>query len=225
MANRTGAKKQIVVKPISKAELAEALGVKLRQIGNYIKDGMPIHSVGKRNAQMFDLKACQLWRSKNIDRGMASKTENIKPSIVDHEENLAEEEIKQRSDLSRKYTAEADDAELKVKLNRIKLAEAEGRLVDADDLDKAMAEQAIIHKTDKTNDEKILPILLENKTSAEIAVLLHEHQQERLEMLDKLINKKFTSSSSLFDIIEQALELLSYGVESDEIIKRMSNEV
>lgn len=224
MANRSGNKKQSAVKPIPKTELAEALGVKIRQIGNYVKDGMPIHSVGKRNAQMFDLKACQIWRSKNIDKGMSAKTEQKKTKISPDDETLAEEEVRQRSDLSRKYTAEADSAELKVKLEGIKLAEAEGRLVDADDLDKAMSEQAIMHKTDKTNDEKILPILLENKSSGEIATLLHEHQQERLEMLDKLINKKFESTASLFDIIEQALELLSYDIEPDEIIKRMKDE-
>lgn len=225
MASRDGSKKQPIIKAVPKKELAEALGVKIRQVGNYVRDGMPIHSVGARNAQLFDIKACQLWRSKNIDKSMAVKTINIKPSVIDYEETLAEEEIRQRSDLSRKYTADAENAEINVELNKLKLEKERGIVVNADDLDKAMAEQAVIHKTDKTNDEKILPILLQNKTSAEIAILIHEHQQERLIMLDKLISKQFTSHSSLFDIIEQVLELLSCDVEPDEIITRMKDEM
>ena len=215
-------------KVVTKKELAEALGIKLRQIANYVKDGMPIHSTGARNAQLFDIGQCKKWRLKNIDKTMAIKTELKRKSEEENDQREKEyegDEESQKNDLLRKLRADADDAELKVKLNEIKLAEAEGRLVDADDLDKAMSEQAIIHKTDKTNDEKILPILLENRSSGEIAEILHEHNQERLNGLDKLINKVFDSEETLHEVIEEVLRRLKDGVEPSTLIKRINGSL
>ena len=207
--------------PVTKKELSEALGIKIRQITNYVKDGMPVHSVGKRNAQLFDMGACKKWRLENIDKTMSIKT----TSTEERDKITEEDEELQKNDMLRKLKADADDAELKVQLNTIKLAEAEGRLVDADDLDKAMSEQAIIHRTDKTNDEKILPILLENRSSGEIAEILHEHNQERLNGLDKMINKVFDSKESMYEIVEEVLARLKDGVEPNTLIKRINGSL
>jgi phage terminase Nu1 subunit (DNA packaging protein) len=208
-------------KIVDKAELAKALNIKARQISNYVKQGMPVHSVGKRNKQSFDVDICLEWQRNNINKTMSMKTKPIIPKET--EINIENEESKptQLNDALRKLKAEADDAELKVKLNEIKLAEAEGRVVDANDLDKAMAEQAIMHKTDKINDENLLPILLENKSKDEIKKLLIEHNSERLKMLDALIKKEFEAPTTLYEIVEVVLQKLSKKTPPDEIIKAL----
>ena len=219
-------------KIVAKAELAQALKVKIRQLGNYVKQGMPIHSVGKRNKQMFNVDVCLEWQRNNIDKTMSMKSKSnlsIKRVLKETKETKEVEvdiERKDNRDLQvndalRKLKAEADDAELKVKLNEIKLAEAEGRVVDANDLDKAMAEQAIMHKTDKINDENLLPILLENKSKDEIKKILIEHNSERLKMLDALIKKEFETPTTLYEVVEVVLQKLSKKTTLDEIIKAL----
>ena len=211
---------------ISKQELMLHMGKNKRTVERYIKDGMPKSELSTQRFQIFNIKDCESWRDGNIDKTMAMKTDRlISQENIDSASNEDEDDVKVKSDMERKLKADADDSELKVKLNELKLAEAEGRVVDADDLDKAMAEQAIIHKTDKTNDEKILPILLENKSASEIYEILHEHQQERLGMLDSLINKTFKSDETLFDIVEVILRKLKDGTEPESIIKRVNGSL
>ncbi len=211
-------------KVVLKTELADILNVKARQIGNYIKKGMPVHSVGKRNAQSFDVEVCKKWKNKNIDKIMSIKTTKPKKTNIEVPTD-ADHEGEEKDDLSRKIKADADKAELGVKLDTIKLAEAEGRVVDANDLDRAMSELAIVHKTDKIQDENLFPVLLENKNAGEIKALLQEHNFERLEMLDKIINKEFKSEETMYDIVEVILQQLKDGVEPESLIKRIKGSL
>ena len=88
-----------------------------------------------------------------------------------------------------------------------------------------MSELAVVHKTDKIHDENLLPILLENKNAGEIRSLLQEHNFERLEMLDKIVNKEFKSAETMYDIIEAVLQNLKSGTEPESIIKRINGSL
>ena len=214
---------------VSIVELEELLGRSKKTITRNINDGMPIHPEATTYFKFFELDEVMKWRKRNVDATMSAtakaKTTKGMPRLTPQVESPEPPpDLELLDDVARKQKADADDAELKVKLNAIKLAEAEGRVVDANDLDKSMAELAIIHKTDKINDENLLPVLLENKDAGEIKQLLREHNFERLEMLTKLVNKEFKCKETLYDVVEVVLQQLKDGVEPSELIKRVKGE-
>ena len=214
---------------VSRQELVTIFSKGDKTIQRYIKDGMPQHKKSSRAFQIFNLSEAIAWRDKTIDKTMSIKTS--KPSTTDIEVDVENqddndnESLVLKSDVERKLKADADDSELKVKLNEIKLAEAEGRVVDANDLDRAMSELAIVHKTDKIHDENLLPVLLENKDAGEIKKILQDHNKERLKMLDKIVNKEFKSAETLYDIVEATLHQMKDGVEPESIIKRINGSL
>lgn len=213
---------------VSKNELIELWGKSAKTIQRSVKDGMPVHFASSNRFQIFTLEKVNRWRDGNIDKTMSMKTsfsttvnglEVLMPNSKDGED------IKLKTDIERKLKADADNAVLNVQLNELKLAEAEGRVVDAGDLDRSMSELAVVHKTDKIHDENLLPILLENKSVEEIKSLLQEHNFERLEMLDKIVNKEFKSAETMYDIIEAVLHKLKSGTEPESIIKRINGSL
>jgi len=222
-------------KTVFKQELAEALGIKIRQVGNYIKQGMPIHSTGKRNVQMFDVEECLKWQDKSVNKEFSAK--NLTPAKVDRlididkskrEENQIEDKEVAADDINdmlRKLKADADRAETESELAKLKLSLQSGLLVDANDLDRAMSELAIVHKTDKIHDENLLPVILENKDAGEIKLLLQEHNHDRLAMLDKIVNKQFKSEETLYEIVEAILHQLKDGIEPESLIKRINGNL
>lgn len=80
-----------------------------------------------------------------------------------------------------------------------------------------------MHRTDKTNDEKILPIILENKSSSEISEILHEHNQERLEMYDKAIGRHFECEESVYEVTNMAIEKIAEGTSPKDIVEAIEN--
>jgi len=214
---------------ISKSELAtkERLDVSSKTIQRNVAKGMPVHPCSTKLFQVFDWLDVVEWRDKSVDKVMSLKTKKPQTTDIDVNTDDQDDDDEQlpTDDLSRKLKADADDAELKVKLNTIKLAEAEGRVVDANDLDRAMSELAIVHKTDKINDENILPILLANKSATDIKLQLQKHNAKRLEELDKLVNKEFKSVETMYDIVEAVLQSLKQGIEPESIIKRIKGSL
>lgn len=210
---------------ISRQELASILNKGDKTIQRYIKDGMPQHEKASRAFQVFNLSEVIAWRDKTIDKTMSIKTSKPQTTNIEVDTENQDDELILTDDLSRKLKADADDAELKVKLNTIKLALAEGEVVDANDLDRAMSELAIVHKTDKIHDENLLPVLLENKDAGEIKKILQDHNKERLKMLDKIVNREFKSMETLHDIVEATLHQMKEGVEPESIIKRINGSL
>ena len=210
---------------VTKPELMLLWDKNKKTIERYVKAGMPLHKNSVARFQIFSVKEVTAWRTGTVDQTMSDRTKNIDPSVLDHTEDIATEEIKTRSDLSRKYSADAENAELIVQLNQMKLDTAKGSLVPADDLDRAMSELAIVHKTDKIHDENLLPALLQNKDAGEIKQLLQEHNFERLEMLDKIVNKEFKSTETMYDIVEAVLHQLKDGVEPESLVKRINGSL
>jgi len=203
---------------LTRKELMESWGKTDKTIKRNIDAGMPIHEASTRMFTLFPIKECEAWRDGNID-----KTQSIKTSadVVTTEED----DEGKLPDQARKLKADADKAEIDARLAEIKLAEADGRLVDANDLDRAMSELAVVHRTDKIHDENLLPVLLENKDAGQIKKLLQDHNFERLEMLDKIVNKEFSSDETMYDIIEAILQQLAKGIEPKYLIERVNGTI
>lgn len=222
----------------TKKDLVKEFNCADRTITRYIKQGMPEHKQSTKEFKIFDMEECLAWKDRNINKEQSKKTKkNSNNEIEDDEENFSDEESsiiwdslsnKQRHKIAenaaylRKTIADADKSVSSARREQMKELEEEGLLVDANDIDKTMAEQAILHRTDKTNDEKVLPITLENKTAQEISIILHEHNQDRLDLLDKLVNKKLICSESFYDVAEIVIKKLLKNTPK-EIIKCVSD--
>lgn len=99
-----------------------------------------------------------------------------------------------------------DEAERRKKINDVRIGDIKikkelGELIDANDTDKAMAELAVTLKSHLITSEKILPLLLENKTRAEIIKVLTDHNYDILKELSYVFNVEFDCDETLIDII------------------------
>jgi len=185
-----------------------------RNIRNWIKKGLEFERVQGIRSNLFIFSEVLIWHKENINK---SKSNNAKNRVVEVRNNTVQE-----NDGLRSYDdSEAKEKHFKAELAEIKYLEAQGLLVNADDLDKAMAEQAVLHIADKTNDEKVLPVVLENKQAQDIANILHEHNQERIAMLHKIFNKSFKSNETINDILVEIFDNLSDGISPTEIINKI----
>lgn len=207
---------------VSRRDLRRVWNCSDETLKGYAKKGLPKHELSSTNFSVYDLRISEEWRTANVDPkaggALRKSRQEFDPDDEDSEVDLDIEKISyDEADRRKKITD--------LKLSMLKVAEAEGRLVPADDLDKAMAEQAIMHKTDKLNDEKVLPLLLEGKSASEIATLLYEHNQERLAQYDKLINTEFTATATLYDIVETVLQALTEGISPDQIVEAVNASV
>ena len=207
---------------VSRRDLRRVWNCSDETLKGYAKRGLPKHELSSTNFSVYDLRSSEEWRTANVDPKAGGALRKSRQEFDPEDEN-SEVDV----DIDKISYDEADRRKkiTDLKLSMLKVAEAEGRLVPADDLDKAMAEQAIMHKTDKLNDEKVLPLLLEGKSASEIATLLYEHNQERLAQYDKLINTEFTTTATLYDIVEAVLQALAEGISPDQIVEAVNASV
>lgn len=201
---------------VSRRELCTLWEVTEEAIRAYHRRGFKKHDLSLRHMAIYDLEESEAWRMANVQVNGGNAL------MKRRAQNTSAEEHEQDIDHISFDEADRRKKIVDLKAAQVKLAEAEGRLVDADDLDKAMAEQAIMHRTDKTNDEKVLPILLENKSASDIAELLHKHNQERLSFFDQIINKEFDCKETLYDVVESVLIALSDGVTPSELVGKIN---
>ena len=205
-----------------------------KQIGRWKKDGFPIAKKPKEltfRGDVFNLQEAQDWVKYNIDKQKSQATQKNKEIEID---DISEEEVLEQlanvdqrllkklisMDVTLKKTvADANKAEEEAQISKLKRQQLEESLIDADDVDKALYEQAIMHKTKLDNDEKILPILLEMKTQEEIEHILHEHNSDHLDLLDRQIEQKFKNDNSNYDVFNQVLESRRKGVTPNQLIK------
>lgn len=221
----------------TKQDLAKVFGLKsIRSIQRNIDSGMPEHEESSEKLRLFDIENCIQWKKRNVNleqskrtkKNQADEDEEGKEFSDEEEQNIVDSltdkqlaKIIENNAYLRKIVGDADKSVEEAARSKLKRQNEEGELVDADDLDKAMAELAVMHKTDRTNDEKILPILLEQKTSQEISALLYEHNKDRLDLLSKIIKKEFDCEETLYDIIEEVLLLQEKGFSDKDIINKL----
>lgn len=201
----------------------EDMGVTSRSIMNWEKQGLEPSELSLPKLKLYDAKELKQWHKENIDQKQSarSKTRNVE---IDEDE-LDEDNPFAHMDLDKvpKVEAERRKEIEAVKKLMMQNDELEGRLVSVDDLDKAMAEQAAIHISDKTNDEKTLPTLLANKSQEEISELLYKHNQDKIETLGRIVAKEFDCDETLYDVINAVLEKFDEGVSPKDIIKAVND--
>lgn len=210
---------------VTRRDLRRIWDISPDTVEKYDKMGMPRHALSKPRMTVYNLEQANAWKTENLspNLGWAAKRNReraIEGTLdpVDTVSDPAEEPRKDQYAL-REIIAKTEKSEEDLKLARIKRLQLEESLVPADDLDKAMAEQAILHKTEKINDEKVLPTLLANKEAHEIAELLYGHNVDRLANLDRLVNKVFKDTQySLYEVVEATLERMQSGVSPESII-------
>lgn len=185
-----------------------------RNIRNWIKKGLDFERIQGIRSNLFIFSDVLTWHKENINK---NKSNNAKNRVVE----VRNDTVQEKEGLRTYDDSEAKEKHFKAELAEIKYLEAQGLLVDADDLDKAMAEQAVLHIADKTNDEKVLPVVLENKPAQEISNILHEHNQERIAMLHKIFNKVFNTNETIYDILIAVFDNLEYGVSPTDMINKI----
>jgi phage terminase Nu1 subunit (DNA packaging protein) len=198
--------------------LQQIWGVTDRTIRNYIKEGMPVSDISSSKFKIFDLIECINWRMSQIDM---SKSNVSKATQKENETESGEESVAKAN--RDKIIADAKKAIHEANVSEMKEKNMRDELISADDVDKAMAEQAVIHKTDIINSEKILPLILEDKSSAEITQELVGHNSERIKELNKLIKKEFDCDETLFEIIQEVIEELKKSNPS-KIIEKIKSK-
>lgn len=191
-----------------------------RNIRNWITKGLPCEKMQGIKQNCFNLKETIMWHIENINQTKSKASRRSQEKTID--EMMDERNLEDIDSVSQE---EADRRKkiLDVKLAQVKLDEAEGRLIPADDLDKSLYEQAVMHITKLNNDEQILPILLENKNQEEIRDILHEHNEEHLATLDEQIERKFKTDPSNYDIFNKVLEARKKGTKPKELISIIEN--
>jgi len=103
-----------------------------------------------------------------------------------------------------------------------KTAEMRKELINMNDVDKSMSEQAIIHKQDLMNSEKSFPTMFANKSKAYINKEYRKFNDKRLGDLDKIIEKTFPNmKSSMYDLISIAQALYVDGVNMDKMVSKL----
>lgn len=231
---------------VSRRDLRRIWGCTDEAIKGYVRKGMPqvdlialtaegVERAKKLNPKyelslpkmaIYDLAEVNAWKDNNVEIKMSTKRLRDATAEVHEEDRLTDSDEENNPSLKgyalREIIAKTEQAEEQAKISTLKRKALEGQLVEAEDLDKAMAEQAILHKTDKTNDEKVLPTLLEMKPAGEIAAILYEHNQERLAHFDKIINKEFSCPETIYDIIEVVLTRMSLGESPKDIIEAIN---
>ncbi len=200
---------------VSSKYLQQIWGVTDKTIRNYITQGMPFLEESSSRFKIFDLIECVTWRMEtiNLAKSNVSKVQQKESEKESTESEVFEANRQKILADAKKAMFDADSAEIKYKTLK-------GELISIEDIDKAMAEQAVLHKTDLLNGEKVLPIMLENKDKAEIANILKENNQQRLDDLDKLINKEFKCEETLYEVVQEVIEQL-HTKEPDELINKI----
>jgi hypothetical protein len=214
---------------VSSDDLVRLWGIAKSTLNEYVSaKGMPKHPCSAKLFSVFDFAEVVAWRSENImtDHGN-SITVKLKHEAIGFVPEMGagmetDDQLTKRSDMMRKASADADRAEEDAIIARLKREQLEESLIDADDLDIALAELATIYQTTYSNDKKILPVHLKGKTDVEIRKYLDEYYENRMSDLNRLINKSFPNGvTTMYEVILVIMEKIREGSSPDEIIGKL----
>jgi len=161
--------------------LSDFYGVSGRTIRLWREKGLPLDPITVHNLNLYNLIDVINWQIENV-KGKSSIIKQTQRDF-DDESDL---------DLSEVSKDEADRRlQIQKVLNEeIKHKELTGKLIPAEDTDKALAEIGAVHVAQYRGDLKLLPMLLENKPKHEITKILDEHYASRIEDMHKITNVK-----------------------------------
>lgn len=211
---------------VSSEELCDLWGIAIPTLRDYVsKKKMPKHECSEERFVVYDLAEVIAWRNENITpnhgNGILLSRKNELLGLIP-EMGDEDGQPTRKVDSLRKAAADADRAEEEALIATLKRKQLEESLIDADDLDIALAELATVYQTTYSNDKKILPVQLKGKTDGEIRKYLDEYYENRMSDLNRLINKSFPNGkASMYEIISVVLERLDEGYTPDELLGKI----
>lgn len=191
---------------ITAAGLADFFNVGRRSISLWQKRGLTPEVSKNGLVALFDLNLAIKWNAENVSQKHSAWGKGEK-SPKQSEENLPPVDPA-TIDLATASIETLDRLKAieDVTNKRLKNAKERGDLVPAEDLDRAMAEQGVLHVTYYMDDLESLPAALAGKTEAQISAFLEPHYARRIENAHTFISKVFDAPDWLFRKIKELMD-------------------
>jgi phage terminase Nu1 subunit (DNA packaging protein) len=187
--------------------LEDYFNVSARTVRNWQKMGLVPAASKVSVVVLYDLHETIEWHRTSISKRHSAnaKMEKRKPSgdtppldpIDPNNVDLATASIETLERL-----AKIEDVHKK----RLQNAKERGELIPAEDTDRAMAEQAVIHVTQYSDDLDTLPAALANKSETYIFTFLEKHYERRIGNAHDFMQKVFDAPDWLWRKIKELID-------------------
>lgn len=173
--------------------IMEFFGVARRTVAGWQAKGLPCAATAQTAINAYDLVDTINWHAANIDQNKVrrSNTASAAKGVIPPPPN----------DLTDITTVDEKRADIETldrlkkfeDLRKVRLSNAvtAGELIPAEDTDRAMAEQGVIHVTYYMDDLDTLPSALANRSESYIANFLEQHYERRIDNAHEFIRKVF----------------------------------
>ncbi len=216
---------------LSASDISSVISVKLSPKDRYkIPGGRTLYKVEKAILNARDSRVIS-ERSPFIST-LTQPSKHVRKEIeeavrADYEEEISQAGAEQDVPLDKvTYDEARRRSEIKkVRLAEIKIRKEMGVLVEADDLDRAMAEQAALYEASKRNGEKVLPSILENKSADEIGKLLKQYNRADSSNKQVLFAHKYRMTESFFDVAIAVFDAMIKGIEPHDLVKAIKKRM
>ena len=168
-----------------------------RQIPKWVKLGLKPHKFSLPKLLLFNPLDLVLWHKANI-KSTSKASKFADTGKYDKDESELDLKDVSKDEADRRLQIQ------KVLIEGLKHKELQGQLVRADDLDKTLAEQAVMHKVCYMEDLETLPTLLQGMSKEEITDFLQDHYANRMENARELITKVYAEEDTLHEIVKKA---------------------
>jgi len=175
-------------------ELAKLFKVSKRMVQNYKEKGLEHHKTSVKGAIVYDLVYAMKWYYAVTEKTI--ETEQKAPPIRDSGQELN----------MKMLIIDHETKEQKLMTERLKYKELAKTLVKAEDLDRSMAEQAVLHKTYYMDDLELLPVALDGMDRDGISTFLNEHYKTRVENAQSFIKKTFKLPNHLYTKVMELIQ-------------------
>jgi len=167
-------------------ELAKLFKVSKRMVQNYKEKGLEHHKSSVKGAIVYDLVYAMKWYYAVTEKTI--ETEQKAPPIRDSGQEINMKMLMLDHDIKTQ----------KLSTDKLKHKELSKTLVKAEDLDRSMAEQAVLHKTYYIDDLELLPVALDGMNKDHISKFLSEHYKVRIENAQSFVQKTFKLPNHLY---------------------------
>lgn len=178
---------------VTKSFMTRFFDVVPRSVTGWSNKGMPgVYKVDTQTV-WYDFAKVFAWHTENVastpgpSRKPNAPVTQLKNTVTSRGVDLSE---------ASPETADIETLERLKKyedLKKIRLtnAELEGSLIPAEDQDRAMAEQAVIHLVQYQDDFEVLPPALANKSEAFVRSFLDDHYERRIASVHTFITSEY----------------------------------
>ena len=175
---------------ITRKNLSMMLSITTQRIVAYEKMDNPLlrADIGEKTIS-YDLLYALAWNANEIDHKHRPQADDFTGVAGDDDDYKSGDTITSKN---AKKAKELEEAKLKLidrEISDIKLKEATGEYIRADDVDKSMVELAVVLLSSWRNLLETLPPLLVKKTQSEARAVLDDEFSAEVKILSKKVNK------------------------------------